>query len=55
MKSRGVQPNEVTYTELINICGRSGDVHQALVGQCLLWASHSSLVHQSCGLAIQVL
>lgn len=31
MKSRGVQPNEVTYTELIGICGRSGDVHQALV------------------------
>lgn len=31
MKSRGVQPNEVTYTELISICGRSGDVHQALV------------------------
>lgn len=31
MKSRAIKPNEVTYTELISICGRSGDVHQALV------------------------
>lgn len=31
MKSRAIKPNEVTYTELIGICGRSGDVHQALV------------------------
>ncbi|CAN0569398.1 unnamed protein product, partial [Ectocarpus sp. 12 AP-2014] len=30
MKSRAIKPNEVTYTELIGICGRSGDVHQAL-------------------------
>lgn len=42
MKSRGVQPNEVTYTELMSICGRSGDVHQALVSwsevKCCKWA-----------------
>lgn len=31
MKSRAIKPNEVTYTELIGVCGRSGDVHQALV------------------------
>lgn len=33
MKSRAIKPNEVTYTELISICGRSGDVHQALVSR----------------------
>lgn len=33
MKSRAIKPNEVTYTELISICGRSGDVHQALVSK----------------------
>lgn len=33
MKSRAIKPNQVTYTELIGICGRSGDVHQALVSE----------------------
>lgn len=37
MRSRGIKPNEVTYTALIGICRRSGDVHQALVSNIYLF------------------
>lgn len=33
MRLSGITPNEVTYTALISICGRSGDVHQAFVSK----------------------
>lgn len=31
MRSMAIKPNLVTYTALISICGKTGDVQQALV------------------------